>query len=569
MKTPAMKRLWSRRAVPWTRCWIAMACATAAAAAAGEDVSLRLETDDPVAIVRADRPEDARFVLTNEDSQDLEGTLRLAASERPEGAPIHETETDLAVAADAYVTVDIPAEFFEQQGMLYIAWAFDVNGEDGWSGETALAHMDPVGVTPEIQAGPHQGGAEFILGIAGGIRHHWDSALKRRFLEAAAIIGCEAYRMDMSWNALQPDPDTWNWDGLDEVVDAAADLGMFIQPLMAYGVEWALSDDMRRRIEEAEDHAHHWRYPPRLEPWREFNRAVAERYGTRMQYYEIWNEPDIDFFKGTAEEYLALLQAAYGAIKEENPEIIVTTAGFTALDHPRLDTELVPLVLEEGQDYFDAIAWHRHGPFPGFQNEVDNALLPLLAEHGLEDAPLVFNETALGRPFHQEWDLAAQLVKKMSLTWARGAFGHYWYNLTRSAPNYQMVNEDWTPRPSYPAYNAFARLLRGREFSHEVDLGSGRWAFAFRGAGHFTGQGAESWVMTAWTEDEASPEEAFTLEAAPGAEACAVDLMGNRRKLPVDGQGRVTFTPGHDPSYVVIEGAGALGGAAAPANTED
>lgn len=533
-------------------CGIAGVLAATASAQGDDGPRVEIETGEPAAIVRPGQTDAAELALRNPSDESLDGVWRMGVRRRSDASVDFTREEAIELAAGETMRKPLPDGFVTDLGMYYLDWEIEADGDE-WTGVTSFAHMDPVGATDAIQPGPLDGGDEFLFGIAGGIRVSWPYDQRERFLEAAAIIGCEAYRMDMSWNHLQPDPDTWRWQGLDETVDLAEEYGMFIQPLVAYGTSWAVSDETRALAAERGDENVLWQYPPQLEYWSAFTRALAERYGTRMQYYEMWNEPDIFFFQGKPDEYVALLQRGYEEIKAVDPDIIVTTAGFTSFGHPEVEHEFHEKTFTDGADYFDAVAWHRHGDFDVFQREIDGELLPLLEEKGLGDVPLVFNESAAHRGFEGEWELAEQVMKKMTFSWARGAIGHYWYNLSRSAENYQMLNPDWTPRPSYPAYNELARLLRGRSYSHELDLGEGRWGFAFRGEGSFTGESANDWVLAVWTENPDLDAESFELTVSAGAAVERSDVMGNREALPAPEDGVLTVEVDHEPAYILIE----------------
>jgi len=77
-----------------------------------------------------------------------------------------------------------------------------------------------------------------------------------------------------------------------------------------------------------------WAYPPKdFERWPElvyqFTRHLRERYGdaeVRTWLWEVWNEPDIDYWKGTPEEYLKLYDFTVDAILRALPEAINPTS---------------------------------------------------------------------------------------------------------------------------------------------------------------------------------------------------------------------------------------------------
>lgn len=64
----------------------------------------------------------------------------------------------------------------------------------------------------------------------------------------------------------------------------------------------------------------------------DFLAALASRYGSRIQAYQIWNEPNLAREWGGKRPdpagYARLLKIAYGAIKGINPKAIVVTAGM-------------------------------------------------------------------------------------------------------------------------------------------------------------------------------------------------------------------------------------------------
>jgi len=110
--------------------------------------------------------------------------------------------------------------------------------------------------------------------------------------------------------------------------------------------------------------------PPRdLRDWYDFCSRVAERYGSVVDFYEVWNEPGWDrdgeayrnfgvyHFGGQVEtDYLPLLQLAQQAVKEKDPEGIVVCGDFicTNNEDPNRGTELFSLLFDEfgrpGQD---------------------------------------------------------------------------------------------------------------------------------------------------------------------------------------------------------------------------
>ncbi len=72
-----------------------------------------------------------------------------------------------------------------------------------------------------------------------------------------------------------------------------------------------------------------WAYPPKdYRKWADLVRAwvrhAVARYGqaeVETWYWEVWNEPDIEYWQGTPEEYDKLYDSAAGAVKSVSPKI--------------------------------------------------------------------------------------------------------------------------------------------------------------------------------------------------------------------------------------------------------
>ena len=136
----------------------------------------------------------------------------------------------------------------------------------------------------------------------------------------------------------------YSWTILDRIFDAfrAAD----VKPLVELGfMPEALSTD-------PEPYRHHfpegtiftgWAYPPKDYPaWAElvfqFVRHLRERYGdaeVRTWLWEVWNEPDIGYWKGTPEEYFKLYDYSVDAVLRALPEARVGGPDTTGPASPK------------------------------------------------------------------------------------------------------------------------------------------------------------------------------------------------------------------------------------------
>ena len=86
-----------------------------------------------------------------------------------------------------------------------------------------------------------------------------------------------------------------------------------------------------------------WAYPPRdYAKWSElvfqFTRHLRERYGdaeVKTWLWEVWNEPDIDYWKGTPEEYFTLYDYTADAVLRAFPDARIGGPDSTGPGNPR------------------------------------------------------------------------------------------------------------------------------------------------------------------------------------------------------------------------------------------
>ena len=152
------------------------------------------------------------------------------------------------------------------------------------------------------------------------------------------LVTDEGPRAALKWgstNAYTEDEDgtpVYNWTVVDSIFDTYIDRGM--KPLAQIGfMPKALSS-------QPEPYRHHWKpgadyrdiflgwaYPPRdYEKWAElvyqWVTHSVERYGkeeVESWYWELWNEPDIGYWRGTTEEYIKLYDYTADAVKRALP----------------------------------------------------------------------------------------------------------------------------------------------------------------------------------------------------------------------------------------------------------
>jgi xylan 1,4-beta-xylosidase len=133
----------------------------------------------------------------------------------------------------------------------------------------------------------------------------------------------------------------YSWEIVDRILDTYVETGCV--PFVELGF-------MPRALTSAPQDAPYegaraegWRYPPRdYSRWMDLVRALArhclERYGLRevsRWYWELWNEPDISYWRGTVAEYCRLYDYTVAGLLSAIPQAKVGGPGTTSPGRPK------------------------------------------------------------------------------------------------------------------------------------------------------------------------------------------------------------------------------------------
>ena len=176
----------------------------------------------------------------------------------------------------------------------------------------------------------------------------------------------------------------YSWTIIDSIFDTFIKRGMHPIAQIGFMPEALSIKPESDKFQETPDHkkVYHytgWGYPP--SDYKKFAALVFEwvkhsvaRYGTKeveQWYWEVWNEPDISYWKGTTEEYIQLYDYSADAVKRALPTARIggpeTTNPSSASAALFLKTFLTHIV--SGRNYvtgrvgtpFDFITFHAKG----------------------------------------------------------------------------------------------------------------------------------------------------------------------------------------------------------------
>lgn len=239
---------------------------------------------------------------------------------------------------------------------------------------------------------------------------------------------------------------------------------------------YTIMHDIPRWMATAPDEPRPWTQPPAdLRDLYAYFAAAAKEMAGSIDAWELWNEPDISFFAGRAEEYAGIVKAGYLGVKAGHPDANVLLGSPAHALGP-----WVNLAFESGlADYYDTFNFHTYrdpASIPG-----DTQVFRELQQRYGVDRPIWLTETGStaepvqGETLPAERAQAADYVKRYALAASQRiehVFAFYLQEWRQpGAPPYGLLRPDDTPRPALVALATLTRMLgAGRPLGRQTDL---------------------------------------------------------------------------------------------------
>jgi len=174
-------------------------------------------------------------------------------------------------------------------------------------------------------------------------------------------LGVKWARVQTGWAKTEKSPGVYNFNWLDEIVDKLLERG--VQPWLS------VSYGNKLYTPQAPDDG--VGYVPIYTPeerngWSAYVTALTKHYRDRIKHYEIWNEPDVGFFKPKPDPalYVDLIKLTVSAIKHEQPEAFIIGGALGVAMSPRGLTFTEGCFKNGMGDYIDAITYHGYKYMP-------------------------------------------------------------------------------------------------------------------------------------------------------------------------------------------------------------
>jgi hypothetical protein len=130
----------------------------------------------------------------------------------------------------------------------------------------------------------------------------------------------------VAWGQVQQKKNLFWWNGMDAAIASANAQQMSITYVLGSTPKWAQKNPKKGN------------YPyngtgsanPSAKDWKRWVTAVAQRYGSSIDSYQIWNEANLaDFYTGSPKQMAQLTRDAYRIIKRYDPSATVVAASST------------------------------------------------------------------------------------------------------------------------------------------------------------------------------------------------------------------------------------------------
>ncbi|MCX5700082.1 MAG: beta-galactosidase [Candidatus Omnitrophica bacterium] len=287
----------------------------------------------------------------------------------------------------------------------------------------------------------------------------WDKAVK---LMKEAGVGW--VRMDFLWQDIEPSEGEFDFDKYDQIVELLNENNIQILGLLNYSASWASASK-------------DWNCPPQNnEVFVKYAVKVIKRYKGKVNYWEVWNEPDSAVYWSNQDglkSYCSLLKDVYIAAKKVNPDCKILNGG---LAHGL--SSINRLYDNGAKNYFDILNLHffetplHEG---GIKAVVSYPKLAykIMVKHGDKDKKIWFTE--IGCPGVKkgskvnEWWLGKNPTEKQQALWVKKVYTEllknksvekiYWAFFRDCSGHWDtgvdyfgLVRWNFSKKPSFKAY---------------------------------------------------------------------------------------------------------------------
>ena len=326
---------------------------------------------------------------------------------------------------------------------------------------------------------------EPVLPQGVGINIHFTRGHEKD-LDLIAAAGFRYVRMDFGWAGVERQKEQYDWTAYDELTTHLEKRGLRAIYILDYSnplYEETVASSNPQTGKEQRDVASP-QHPESVAAFAKWAAEAAKHYRGRAILWEIWNEPNISFWKPKpdVQQYLTLALATCKAIREAVPEAAIMGPASSEMPWPFLEAFLSSGVLE----YLDAVSVH---PYRNYRKAPETAaeeyqkLRGLIERYAPNEAkkriPIVSGEWGYASHVKgvTEATQAAYAVRQQLSNLLEGVPISIWYDWKNDGPdpneredNFGTVTQDLKPKPAYIAIQTMVRELDGYRIDRRLKL---------------------------------------------------------------------------------------------------
>ena len=253
-------------------------------------------------------------------------------------------------------------------------------------------------------------------------------------LNGAGVCHLRIWDDQANWIDSEPSRGVYNWKNLDTMLNEANTLGVDVLFTFGKVPGWASSNPTDPNCRDGY-HAGDCAPPSDVNTgdnyFKEYVTALMQHTGTKITYFEMWNEPyNPPYWDGTPQELETMVADAAQIIRSMNPKAVILTPSISPWKNQQVFLTSF-LNACQGNVNFDIFAMHDYtwgGPPEKVVSEVQS-VRTFQATMGLQNLPLWSAEGS-----DKEWANFTQQQKNdfvaryYALELNNGSQRHYWYS---------------------------------------------------------------------------------------------------------------------------------------------
>jgi hypothetical protein len=367
-------------------------------------------------------------------------------------------------------------------------------------------------------------------------------------------LGVTWVRRAIDWITVEPRRGEWDFSYFDQYVNRAKAAGKKVLFILAFDNPY---DGTERRNITADQ----------LPDFLKYVETVVSRYKGRVDAWETWNEPNWDvFWKGTPEDFYALVKATGKKIREIDPKATIVESAFWRTPETFIRNMFKAGALENA----DVISFHPYEATPARTLELYDALAVILQENNFkgevwateEGYPtggyyptMAVDDPALPNNF------SSYIIKSIAGLASHGIDKIFWYEMMDQynqgeAPSkldseafFGLIYPNLTNKKGTYAFKLCSKYLPGTEFVRTLparkEVPSSVTSLYFKGAGRS--------VLILWNESSnILKDETVNVKLdVPNASPIKYDIYSDQRSA-LSG----TISVGRTPIFITWDGDG-------------